>query len=117
MTMDQKEFMEQLKAAGYECWEDDVVMIKIDYRVQSEAELRRFVKDVLCWQRSWGIFFEPKKPDENAEPAAVVKKSKPSRKGPKHKPSGKKEEPPTESVPDIPGQMSIFDFLGGSGGG
>lgn len=108
MTMDQKEFMEQLKAAGYECWEDDVVMIKIDYRVQSEAELRRFVKDVLCWPRSWGIFFEPRKPDGNAEPAAVVKKSKPS---------GKKEEPPTESAPDIPGQMSIFDFLGGSGGG
>ena len=76
--MDQKEFMERLKAAGYECWEDDVVMIKIDYRVQSEAELRRFVKDVLCWPRSWGIFFEPKKPDENAAPAAVVKKSKPS---------------------------------------
>ena len=109
--------MERLKAAGYECWEDDVVMIKIDYRVQSEAELRRFVKDVHCWPRSWGIFFEPRKPDGNAEPAAAVKKSKPSRKGPKPKPSGKKEEPPTESVPDIPGQMSIFDFLGGSGGG
>ena len=115
--MDQKDFMERLKAAGYECWEDDVVMIKIDYRVQSEAELRRFVKDVLCWPRSWGISFEPRKPDGNAEPAAVVKKSKPSRKGQKPKPSGKKEEPPTESVPDIPGQMSIFDFLGGSGGG
>ena len=115
--MDQKEFMERLKAAGYECWEDDVVMIKIDYRVQSEAELRRFVKDVLCWQRSWGVFFEPKKADEDAEPAAVVKKSKPRRKKPKSKAGGKKEEPPTESVPDIPGQMSIFDFLGGSGGG
>lgn len=115
--MNQKEVMEQLKAAGYECWEDDVVMIKIDYRVQSEAELRRFVKDVLCWPRSWGIFFEPKKPDENDAPEAVVKKSKPSRKEPKPKPSGKKEEPATESAPDIPGQMSIFDFLGGSDGG
>ena len=115
--MDQKEFMERLKAAGYECWEDDVVMIKIDYRVQSEAELRRFVKDVLCWPRSWGIYFEPKKPDENAAPAAVAKQSKPSRKKPKPKPSGKKEEPATESAPDIPGQMSIFDFLGGSSGG
>ena len=120
--MNEKKFMEKLEAAGYDCWIDGVVMVALDPRTQSEEQLKRLVKDVIGWPRSWGLVCIPPRETGKAaaeKPAASLPEGKKSRK-PKSAAAGKAEtragsgRPRSRTAtepPDIPGQMNIFDFL------
>ena len=104
--MDQNEFLDRLKSAGYDAYVDDVVMVRIDPCVQSTDDLRKFVRNCE-WQRSWGM--EMTRPDplrkDSGPPRAEQKTN--TRKAPR-------KTPPVDPAPaagGIPGQMNIFDFL------
>lgn len=101
MTSD--EFMEKLTAAGYQCWYENVVMVKIDPYKQSVEKLRRFVKD-SGWQRSWGFMSDVPIPQAKKAPKKTAAKTQ--RESVRAAPAAVEAE-------GIPGQMNIFDFLGG----
>lgn len=112
---DTVEFLEALRQRGYDARPDEtgVVTVWINPNKDDVESIRHLIKDALGWERSYGFRYtadiaapdvkgrRPKAPDRDAYAAKTQRHAKPL--------------PAAAGGDDqLPGQMDIFDFLGGS---
>ena len=105
------ELLKELRQRGFDARLDEtgVVTVWIDPYKDDTESINRLIKDTLKWERSYGFKYvrrpaewdsqSPKAPDRDAYAAKTQRRTKPLQ----------------AAVDDeqLPGQMDIFDFLGG----
>ena len=105
------ELLKELRQRGFDVRMDEtgVVTVWIDPYKEDVESIRSLIVDTLGWERSYGFKYvrrpeewdnQPKAPDRDAYAAKTQRR---------------KNKPLQAAVDDeqLPGQMDIFDFLGG----
>ena len=105
------ELLKELRQRGFDARLDEtgVVTVWIDPYKDDTESINRLIKDTLKWERSYGFKYvrrpaewdnQPKAPDRDAYAAKTQRR---------------KNKPLQAAVDNeqLPGQMDIFDFLGG----
>lgn len=105
------ELLKELRQRGFDARLDEtgVVTVWIDPYKDDTESIKRLIKDTFKWERSYGFKYvrrpeewdnQPKAPDRDAYAAKTQRR---------------KNKPLQAAVDNeqLPGQMDIFDFLGG----
>ena len=104
------ELLKELRQRGFDARLDEtgVVTVWIDPYKDDTESINRLIKDTLKWERSYGFKYmrrpedwdqQPKAPDRDAYAAKTQRRKKPRAAAVDNE--------------QLPGQMDIFDFLGG----
>ena len=104
------ELLKELRQRGFDARLDEtgVVTVWIDPYKDDTESINRLIKDTLMWERSYGFKYmrrpedwdqQPKAPDRDAYAAKTQRRKKPRAAAVDNE--------------QLPGQMDIFDFLGG----
>ena len=104
------ELLKELRQRGFDARLDEtgVVTVWIDPYKDDTESINRLIKDTLKWERSYGFKYvrrpeewdqQPKAPDRDAYAAKTQRRNKPLQAAVDNE--------------QLPGQMDIFDFLGG----
>lgn len=104
------ELLKELRQRGFDARLDEtgVVTVWIDPYKDDVESIRSLIVDTLGWERSYGFKYvrrpedwdqQPKAPDRDAYAAKTQRRTKPLQAAVDNE--------------QLPGQMDIFDFLGG----
>ena len=105
------ELLKELRQRGFDARLDEtgVVTVWIDPHKDDTDSINRLIKDTLKWERSYGFKYARRPEEWDNQPKA------PDRDAYAAKTQRRKNKPLQAAVDDeqLPGQMDIFDFLGG----
>ncbi len=104
------ELLKELRQRGYDARRDEtgIVTVWVDPHKDDVESIRKLIKDTFRWERSYGFKYvtrpdewdrKPKAPDRDAYAAKTQRRKKPRAAAVDNE--------------QLPGQMDIFDFLGG----
>lgn len=105
------ELLKELRQRGFDARLDEtgVVTVWIDPYKDDTESIDRLIKETFKWERSYGFKYVRRPEDWDQQPKA------PDRDAYAAKTQRRKSKPLQAAVDDeqLPGQMDIFDFLGG----
>ena len=105
------ELLKELRQRGFDARLDEtgVVTIWVDIYKDDVENIRSLIVDTLGWERSYGFHYVRRPEEWDKKPKA------PDRDAYAAKTQRRKNKPLQAAVDDeqLPGQMDIFDFLGG----
>lgn len=105
------ELLKELRQRGYDARRDEtgIVTVWVDPHKDDVESIRKLIKDTFRWERSYGFKYVTRPDEWDRKPKA------PDRDAYAAKTQRRKNKPLQAAVDNeqLPGQMDIFDFLGG----